>query len=68
MEKHTPYEKLQRKKQRQIAAKRRGSWGAISPVTRKSKNKKVYDRNKSRQRRNDDAGICYIFIRDVIKR
>lgn len=44
MEEHIPFEKLSKKKKRERNANRRNSWGEISPVTRKSKNKKAYNR------------------------
>ena len=48
MEKFIPYDKLSKKKKRELAAQRRGSWG-MSPVTRKPTNPKAYDRRKARQ-------------------
>lgn len=53
MEKYIPYEKLSKKKQREINARKRGSWGGIDPVTRKPKNSKAYDRSKARQWKKD---------------
>ena len=44
MEKFIPFEKLSKKKQRQLNAQRRGSWGSLSPVTRRSENPKAYNR------------------------
>ena len=52
MEKFTPYEKLSKKKKREIDARRRGGWGGINPVTRKPKNPRAYNR-KAVQRRGD---------------
>ena len=49
MEKFVPYEKLSKKKQWEINAARRGSWGALSPVTRRSENPKANNRNKARK-------------------
>ena len=46
--KFIPYEKLSKRKQRQINAGSRNSWGALSPVTRKAPNPKAYKREKSR--------------------
>ena len=46
MEKFVPYEKLSRKKQRELDALRRGSWGGLNPVTRKPENPKAYNRKK----------------------
>ena len=54
MEKYIPYEKLSKKKQRELDAKRRGSWGSINPVTRKPKNPKAYDRQKVRRSSRQD--------------
>ncbi|WP_411677117.1 hypothetical protein [Caproicibacter sp.] len=46
MEKFIPYEKLSKKKRRELAIARRGSWGALNPVTRKPENPKAYNRKK----------------------
>lgn len=50
MEKFTAYEKLSKKKKRQLNAARRKDWGAISPVTRRPENPKAYNRKKTRKR------------------
>ena len=47
MEKFIPYEKLSKKKQRELDLKKRGSWGGLNPVTRKPRNPKAYDRRKA---------------------
>lgn len=47
MEKFVPYEKLSKRKKREIASKLRGSWGNLNPVTRKSENPKAYHRKKA---------------------
>ncbi|MBQ9250561.1 MAG: hypothetical protein IJ179_09385 [Oscillospiraceae bacterium] len=47
MEKFIPYDKLSKKKKRELDTQRRGSW-AMSPVTRKPANPKAYDRRKAR--------------------
>lgn len=47
MKKHVPFEKLSKKQQREINAARRGSWGAVNPVTRKPENSKAYNRTKA---------------------
>ena len=49
MEQFIPFEKLSKKKQRELAAKRRGSWGGLNPVTRKPENPKAYNRKKARK-------------------
>ena len=48
MEKYVPFEKLSKKKQKELNAKMRGTWYGINPVTRKAKNGKAYDRKKAR--------------------
>lgn len=47
MEKFVPYEKLSKAKKRELARKKRATWGSVNPVTRKVENKKHYKR-KSR--------------------
>ena len=54
MEKFIPFEKLSKKEQRRRNAEKRNTWGAISPVTRRSENPKIYKRQKA-QRTFDDA-------------
>ena len=49
MEKFIAYEKLSKKKKRELDAKRRGSWGGVNPVTRKPENPKAYNRRKARK-------------------
>ena len=57
MEKFIPYEKLSKKEKRKLDAKRRGSWGEISPVTRKPENPKAYRRQQARKWTRDvDSG------------
>ena len=53
MEKHIPYEKLSKKKRRELDARRRGSWNGFSPVTRRPENPKAYNRQKARKRSDD---------------
>ncbi len=56
MEKFTPYEKLSKKKKRELDAGRRTAW-AISPVTRKSENPKAYNRRKAQKWKNDSGSV-----------
>lgn len=49
MEKFVSFEKLSKKKQREINAAKRGSWGGLNPVTRKPENPKAYNRRKARK-------------------
>ena len=44
MEKFIPYEKLSKKKQRELNAMKRVTWGSFNPVTRKPANPKAYNR------------------------
>lgn len=48
MEKMIPYEKMSKKQKRALNASRRGTWGALNPVTRKPANPKAYNRKKAR--------------------
>ena len=55
MEKLIPYEKLSKKEQKKQNAQRRGSWGPLSPVTRRGDSPKVYRRAKEKaQLRKED--------------
>ena len=65
MEKFIPYEKLSKKKKRELDLKRRQTW-AMSPVTRKARNKKAYSRKKTRK---DDLYDCpdAFFVWFIIK-
>ena len=62
MEKFIPYEKLSKKKKRELDAGRRTVW-TISPVTRKPENPKAYHRRKA-QKRMDDSGSVLSFSWD----
>ena len=59
MEKFVPYEKLSKKKKRELDLKRRKTWGPISPVTRKPQNPKAYKRKKTRKEDLDDFRPCF---------
>lgn len=45
----TPLEKLSKWKKGELAAKQRGTWGGVNPVTRKSPLSGSYRRSKERQ-------------------
>lgn len=55
MDRYVPFEKLSKKKKRELNARRRGTWGEINPVTRRPKNPKAYDRKKARKVSQDDS-------------
>ena len=52
MEKSISTEKLSKKARKALNLKRRRTWGAIKPITRKPENPKAYNRKKVQQ---DDA-------------
>ena len=56
MQKFIPYEKLSKKKKRELDTRRRTVW-TISPVTRKPASPKAYNRKKAQKWR-DDSGFC----------
>ena len=61
MEKFIPYEKLSKKKQRELNAMKRGSWGGLNPVTRKPANPKAYNR-RTAQRWKDDSNFVPFLV------
>ena len=61
MDKFVPYEKLSKKKKRQLDAEKRGSWYGLKPITRKPKNPKAYDRKKARCWRDDSSNVLSSF-------
>ena len=65
MEKFVPYEKLSKKKQRELNAKKRGSWGSLNPVTRKPSNPKAYNR-RTAQRWKDDYSSFEPFYLNLV--
>lgn len=61
MEKFVSYEKLSKKKKRELDAKRRNTWGELNPVTRKPANSKAYNRAKARKWSSDDSSTVLSF-------
>ena len=59
MEKFVPFEKLSKKKQRERNAQKRGTWGVLSPVTRKPQNPKAYNRKKLQDWRRDPGPAAF---------
>ena len=49
MEHFIPYEKLSKKKRRELNRAKRQTWGELCPVTRKPPNSRAYDRSKARR-------------------
>ena len=61
MEKFIPYEKLSKKKQRELNARKRKTWGNVNPVTRRTENPKAYNRQKAKKWMNDSFHSLYFF-------
>ena len=61
MEKFIPYEKLSKKRKRELDAMRRGSWGGLNPVTRKPKNPRAYDRRKAQSWKKDPGSAPFVY-------
>ncbi|MBQ1552138.1 MAG: hypothetical protein IIZ66_01215 [Clostridia bacterium] len=49
MPKFIPYKKLSKRKRRELDNEQRGSWGAVKPVTRAIKSRKIYDRKRTKE-------------------
>lgn len=47
MNKFVPYDKMSKKKKKELNAQMRGDWGNLNPVTRTTKNKKAYNRRNN---------------------
>lgn len=60
MKKFVPFEKLSKKKQRELNAQKRGGWGGFNPVTRKPKNPKAYDRRKAQKWKEDSMTVPFV--------
>ena len=48
MKNFIPYEKLSKKKKKELNAKKRNSWYGLNPVTRKPENSHAYNRSKKK--------------------
>ena len=61
MTKFIPYQKLSKKKKRELDLKRRNTW-SVSPVTRKPPNPKAYNRKKTRKEDDDEVPfVSFVF-------
>ena len=65
MEKFIPFEKLSKKKQKELNAIKRKDWNGINPVTRKSENPKAYNRRKA-QKRSEFDSVPFLFYSDIL--
>lgn len=61
MDPFIPYEKLSKRRKKEQDTRRRASWGAISPVTRRSEDPKAYNRRKARKGKFDADTVLYSF-------
>ena len=61
MTKFVPYEKLSKKKQRELNAARRGTW-TVNPVTRRPANPKAYNRKTARKWKDDSSSVPFLFV------
>lgn len=66
MEKFIPYEKLSKKKQRELNAMKRGTWGSFNPVTRKPQNPKEYNRRTAQRWKDDSSFVPFLFCLTII--
>ena len=64
MKKFIPYEKMSKRMKKEADKQKRKDWGVLSPVTRKSKNAKIYDRKKIRSMDRNDHGTDFYFFAD----
>lgn len=60
MKKLIPYEKLSKKKQRELDRLKRNTWGELNPVTRKPENPKAYNRRKARNWNDPDRAFSFV--------
>ena len=66
MEKFIPYEKLSKKKQRELNAMKRVTWGSFNPVTRKPANPKAYNRRTAQRWKDDSNFEPFLFCLTII--
>lgn len=62
MKKFVPYEKMSKKQRREIDKAKRSMWD-INPVTRKTENKKAYNRKKLR--RDFDSSADFVLLINI---
>ena len=57
MENFIPYEKLSKKEKRRLDNAKRGNWGGMSPVTRRSDIPKAYNRKRTQDWKKELPGL-----------
>lgn len=66
MVKFVPKQKLSKKAQKELNSVKRETWGSINPVTRRTENKKAYNRKKSLDRYGEyGRGFFYAVYRGL---
>lgn len=60
MNKFIPYEKLSKKKKRELDAARRETWH-LNPATRRPTNPKAYNRRKAQKWKHDSVSVPFSF-------
>lgn len=60
MKKFVPYEKMTKRQKKEFNKKKRGTWGAINPVTRKPENPKAYKRKKALNLKDEPDSVLFI--------
>jgi hypothetical protein len=66
MQKVTSYKKLSKKKQKELNAKKRKSWGELKPTVRVVQSKKHYNRKKKTRIENDDFNCGFFYFKNQI--
>ena len=62
MERFIPYEKLSKKEKRKLDSEKRGNWGSMSPVTRRSETPKAYNRKRAQDWKKELPGLRSCFV------
>ena len=60
MQSFLPREKMSKREKRALDASKRTTWDGVNPVTRKTENKKTYNRKKSPRWYNDDSTGIFV--------
>ena len=68
MEKYVPYQKLSKKKKKEVNARYRGTWGILNPTTRKPDNSKAYNRKKTKLWEFEDQTSPFFMCIEVLPR
>ena len=62
MQPFLPREKMSKRDKRALDASKRTTWDSINPVTRKTENKKAYNRKKSPRSYQDDSTGIFVCL------